>query len=103
MSNMEGWVYNCSRLLADVVHKLLLHGVLCCVPLFAKAGIGGVRLQVSKLIQILDPLVADARADQLRQARIREREPPPRRHAVGLVAEALRIHLVEIAQYISLQ
>ena len=53
----------------DVVDKLPLHGMLRFVPFFAKGGIGGIRLQVSKLVQIFDPFVADARADQLRRGR----------------------------------
>ena len=47
-------------------------------------------------LEIGDPAVADGLGDELGQVGIGQQQPAPRRDAVGLVVEALRIHLGEI-------
>jgi hypothetical protein len=49
-----------------------------------------------QLGEVGDPALADRLGDAARQRRVGEQEPAPRRHAVGLVAEALGVHLGEV-------
>ena len=54
-------------------------------------------------MRVLQPAVADARGDELRQAGIAHGDEPPRRDAVGHVAKFFRPQLGEIAQHGLLQ
>ena len=55
------------------------------------------RLQLGDLAEIGDPAVADRVGDDARQRRIGQQQPAPRRDAIGLVVEALREHLRQVA------
>ena len=55
----------------------------------AKARIVGERLQPGEVSEVGDPAVADRLGDAAGQGRVGQQEPAPRRHAVGLVVEAL--------------
>ena len=59
--------------------------------------------QALELGQVLDPVRSDMLGDQIREPRIGKHHPAPRRNAVGLVAELLRPHFVEVLQDIALQ
>ena len=68
-------------------------------PLLLKLGIVGERFELAQSVEILQPAVADARGDQLRQSRIAQGDKTPRRHAIGDIAKFLRPKLREIAQH----
>ena len=50
-------------------------------------------------VEIGDPAVADRVGDQLRQRRVGQQQPAPRRDAVGLVVEPLGEHLGEVGEH----
>src|SRR5690606_1451002 len=68
-------------------------GALDLLELLMELLVVDVRFEPFELIEVLDPLGADAAADRLRQARVREQDPAPWRDAVGLVVEPFRLHL----------
>ena len=74
-----------------------LVGVLDLAPLGAEIRIVGQRLELAQLRQVADPLIADALRDAMREPRIGQHHPAPRRHAIGLVGELLRPQLREVA------
>ena len=51
----------------------------------------GEQLQLAQAIEVGDPAVADALGDQRRERGVGVQQPAPRRDAVGLVVEALRM------------
>jgi hypothetical protein len=68
----------------------------------AEGGIVDVLLEALEALEIGDPLVADALGDERGEARVAGLEPAPRGDAVGLVVEALRPELVEVAEQVAL-
>jgi hypothetical protein len=83
--------------------KLLLIGALDGAPFGAKDFILGERFEQFQLFEILDPSAADRLADQRGKARIGQRHPSSRRHAVGLIAELLRPQRMKVLQHVLLQ
>ena len=59
--------------------------------------------ELAQLFQVVNPTVAEARGEQVREAGIGEDHPAAGRDAVGLVGELLRSELVEIAQDVALE
>ena len=90
--------------LPDERGEAILVGGLDRVPVRLETGVGGERLDADELrLQIRHPALADRAREERGQARIAQRDPSPRRDAVGHVAELLRRHPVEIAEHGLLQ
>ena len=75
-----------------------LVGGLDRAPLRAEGRVLGVGLELRELVEVDRPAVADGRGDERRQARVAQRQPAPLGDAVGLVVEAVRPQLVEVAE-----
>ena len=88
---------------AHVAGQPLLVRALRGPPRLTEGGVFGEGLELAQLVELDDPVRPDALGDERAQGRVREREEPPRRDAVGLVAEALRPHLVEVAKHARLE
>ena len=70
------------------------------VPVLLESGIGSERLQpFDAVLEMGDPLGADVAGDERRQPWIAQRDPAPRRHAVGHVQELLRRDAVEVGEH----
>ncbi len=72
-------------------------------PAGAKLRVLGQRFERLQLRKILDPAIADVFRNELRQFRIGQHHPAPRRHAVGFVAELLRPHFIEVLEDVALE
>ena len=60
----------------------------------------GQRFEADQLLfEVPEPAISDPVADQRAQFGIAERDPPPRRHAVGHVDDALGVDRVEIVKH----
>ena len=92
-----------ARALGDERGEAALVRELHVAPLLLKLRVVGERFELAELVGILQPAVADARGDELREAGIAHGDEAPRRDAVGHVAEFLRPQLGEIAQHGLLQ
>ena len=61
------------------------------------------RFEAAEPLQIVNPVDAEPRCEQLSEARIGKDHPAPGGDAVGLVGEFLRRELVEVAQHMGLE
>ena len=62
----------------------------------AEGRVTGEWLELCELPEVVDPAVADGARDGAGQPGIGQQEPPPRRHAVSLVAEPLGKRLGQV-------
>src|SRR6516165_4177675 len=69
-------------------------------PFFLKFDIVDHVLEPAKLFKIVDPVVAEARTEQLRKSRIAKYHPPARGYAVRFVAELFRGELIEVTKHV---
>ena len=67
-------------------------------PLFLKTQIIGKALDAFQFLQVFHPPLADLAADQPAQLRVADNHETPGSHAVGHVAELLRLEFIKIAQ-----
>mmetsp|Transcript_12381 Transcript_12381/g.42919 ORF Transcript_12381/g.42919 Transcript_12381/m.42919 type:complete len:540 (+) Transcript_12381:442-2061(+) len=68
-------------------------------PLGLERGVAGEPAELGEPVEADDPVgAAHGAADEVAQGRVRGQEPPPRAHAVRHVAEAVRVHLVEVRE-----
>ena len=81
---------------SEPVRELRLGLALGLADGVAEAAIVGERLQLRQLGEVGDPAVADGFGDAAGERRVRQQQPAPRRHAVGLVVEALGKHLGQV-------
>src|SRR5580704_14089919 len=75
-----------------------LAGSLHLLPLITEARVVCKWLEFAKLVFVLQPSIANAARNQLRQFRIAERKPPSRGHAVGDVEKFVGVQLVKVMQ-----
>ena len=68
-------------------------------PELMELGIIGKSFELAELVKVTQPAVTDATADKRRQLRITDRDEPPRRNAIGNIAELLRPHLGKILHH----
>ncbi len=74
-----------------------LAGSLHLLPLITEARVVCKWLEFAKLVFVLQPSIANAARNQVRQFRIAERKPPSRGHAVGDVEKFVGVQLVKAA------
>ncbi len=87
----------------DVVGELLFLCALYGEELPARPGVAGERLQAGDLGKIRDPAAPDALREKGGQLPVAQGQPAPLGHAVGLVAEALRVQRVPLGQHAGLE
>ena len=92
-----------SVLALDVRRELLLVPLLDVAEFGAERFVFGERLQLAQLVQIDGPALADPLGDGGRQQGIGRQKPTARGDAVRLAVEAIRPHLVEVAQQVLLE
>ena len=92
-----------ARALGDERAETALVCELHVAPLLLKLRVVRERLECAQPVRVLQPAVADARGDELREAGIAHGDEPARRDAVGHVAKFSRPQLGEIAQHGLLQ
>jgi hypothetical protein len=88
---------------ADVGSQARLVAAFHVAPLLTEGGIVDERLQSAQAPQIGQPAVVDLAVQQLPKARIGQRKEAAWRHAVCLVAEPLRPHLIEVFEHTTFQ
>ena len=69
----------------------------------SESGIIHIGFQFFQFFQVRNPVLSNAAGDEFRQSGIAEQQKPSWRNAVGLVAEFLRGHFVEVPQHLVLE
>ena len=90
------------RLLLDPGRQRHLVGTLGQMELGPKATVPNMRLQVAQPVQIVFPILANRRGDQIRQRAVAHFQPAARRHTIGLVHDPVRMQLVQFGEQVGL-
>eukprot|EP00047_Mylnosiga_fluctuans_P003292 m.228426 g.228426 ORF g.228426 m.228426 type:complete len:867 (+) comp11740_c0_seq1:45-2645(+) len=85
-------------LLGQVLGKLLLVDQLCIDDVGKELGVVSQRAQRGKLVQVLDPRLANALGDERGEGHVALQQPAARRDAVGLILELLGPQLEEVLE-----
>ena len=85
--------------LFDQRGKTAFGGEFYFTPELMELGIIRKSFELAELVKVTQPAIADSTADKRRQLRITDRDEPPRRNAIGNIAELLRPHLGKILHH----